>query len=204
MTTTINTTQSHRSSIKGGNGSFGLRSRLVSTGAAAIAALACTAAISAPAQAHTVPKAPQVTKVPAVTKVSHGSTACYGGGGVGWSSLPFSAHMSGTICVDGPPSGYCAAGPYVSTSIAFWADPFVSVQKITKGCYHISSYGGAESMWSNIQIKVVDPIEPWNSVSGTVWLRVAIDHNGHAHYQAGASASLLDILNIVADIAGDS
>ncbi len=180
MTSTINTTQSHRSSIKGGTGRLGLRSRLVSAGVAAIAALATTAAISAPAQAKALP---------------HTSTHCYARS-VGRSSAPFSAAEGATFCLIGNSSGYCVS-PRVTYNIPGWARLFVSVTGIQAGCYHISNYGGAESMWANIEIKVTDPLTG-GSVSGTVWLRIAVSYNGATHYQSGASESVIDFLELVA------
>jgi hypothetical protein len=180
MTTTNNTSPSHRSFIKGGTRRLGLRSRLVSAGVAAIATLGCTAAISAPAQAA----------------VSHTSTACYGRSD-GWSSVPFSATESATLCDIGNTSGYCV-DPVVSWNIPLVARLFVHVTGHQAGCYHISNYGGAESMWANIEIKITDPLEPWNSVSGTVWLRIAVSHNGATHDQSGSSESVIDFLELVA------
>jgi hypothetical protein len=179
MTTTINTTSSRRSFIKGGTGRLGLRSRIAATCLATIATLGCTAALSAPAQAA----------------VSHTSYACYGRS-VGWSSVPFSATESATFCDHGNTSGYCAS-PRVSYNIPVWARLFVRVTGIQAGCYHISSYGGAESMWANIEIAVIDPFTG-GSVSGTVWLRIAVSDNGGTHYQSGANESVIDFLELVA------
>jgi hypothetical protein len=44
--------------------------------------------------------------------------------------------------------------PRVTSSIAWWADPFASVTDITDGCHHVTAYGGAESMWTNISVAV--------------------------------------------------
>lgn len=147
------------------------RAQLRTAGAllAAVATIAIAAVSSAPAQAAT--------------------NNCYARG-VGYSSAPFSATMSGTICNNGS-GGSCPAGVNVSTSIPFWASPFVTVTGITKGCYYLpDSYGGAESMWSNISIKITEPLEPWVTVAGTVWLRIAVTHNGTTYTQAGATENL--------------
>jgi len=179
MTTTTNTSSSPRSFIKGGTGRLGLRARIVATFLATIATLGCTAALGAPAQAA----------------VAHTSYKCYGRS-VGWSSVPFSATESATFCDNGNTSGYCAS-PRVSYNIPLWARPFVRVTGIQAGCYHISNYGGAESMWANIQIAITDPLTG-ASVSGTVWLRIAVSDNGATHYQSGANESVIDFLELLA------
>jgi len=180
MTTSINATPSPRSFIKGGTGRLGLRSRLVSAGVAAIAALACTAAISTPAQAA----------------VSHTSPACYGRQD-GWNSAPFQAVETATLCDIGNSSGYCNA-PNVTWNVPAWARLFVRVTGIQAGCYHISNYGGAESMWANVSISVTNPTDVFSSVSGTVWMRIAVSHNGATHYQSGAGESVISFLELVA------
>jgi hypothetical protein len=157
-----------------------VRARLAAAACASfVAAAACAAAISAPAQAAS----------------AQTSTPCHNEG-VGWSSAPFSATLTGSMCDSGGTggTGSCSGGPRVSYDIPWWADPFVSVTDITDGCYRITAYGGAESMWTNIGIKVTDPLEPWVSVSGTVWLRIAMSSNGTTHKQAGASVSLVNAL----------
>ena len=156
-----------------------MRNTFITACGSFITAAVCAAAIGAPAQAAT----PQA------------STVCHPEG-VGWSSLPLSATMTGTICDSGGTggSGSCPGGPHVSTSRAWWASPFVSVTKITDGCYHITSYGGAESMWTNISLAVRDPLEPWVTVDGTVWLRIAMTSSGTTYKQAGASADLIGAL----------
>jgi hypothetical protein len=149
--------------------------RIAAAGGSFVAVAACAAAFSAPAQAATSVCRPE---------------------GVGWSSAPFSAKMTGTICDSGATggSGSCPGGAHVVPSSPLWADPFVSVTGITDGCYHVTSYGGAESMWTNISIKVTDPLEPWDSLSGTVWLRIAMTSNGTTYKQTGASVNLLGAL----------
>jgi hypothetical protein len=152
-----------------------LRARLIAAACGSfVAVAACAAAISAPAQAAT-----------------QASSGCHPEG-VGWSSAPFSATMTGSICDSGATggNGSCPGGPRVAYSIAWWADPFASVTGITDGCYHITAYGGAESMWTNISVAVRDPLEPWVTVNGTVWLRIAMTSNGTTYKQAGASANL--------------
>jgi hypothetical protein len=127
--------------------------------------VACTAAISAPAQAA--------------------STACKAGG-VGYSSLPFSAGLSGSLCDTGGinGAGSCPGGPHVTTSIPWWSSPVVHVVRITDGCYHISAYGGAESMWANIVVAVTDPADGL-TIDETVWLRIAMNSEGQVHTSAG-------------------
>jgi hypothetical protein len=117
---------------------------------------------------------------------AHAATVTCRDEGVGYSSAPFDTTMTGVICNNGS-SGSCPDGIQVSTSTAWWADPFVSVTGIRKGCYWIDSYGGAESMWANVQVTVTDPAEPWDSLTETVWLRIAMTHNGTTHKQAGAT-----------------
>jgi hypothetical protein len=152
-------------------------SRLVSAILATIAALACAAAVSSPAQA---------------------ATSTCKAGGVGWSSLPVSATESATMCDSGGTtgSGYCVE-PQVHYTIPSWASLFVSVTGVQAGCYHITSYDGAESMWANISLAVTDPLEPWNVVHGTVWLRLAMNSSGTFYKQAGASASLVDVIKLL-------
>jgi hypothetical protein len=168
-----------------GSGHFNrprLRSRLIAACGSSLAVAACAAAISAPAQAAT--------------------TVCHPEG-VGWSSAPFSATLSQTICDSGATSGTgsCPGGPHVYSSSPWWADPFVSVTDITDGCYHVTTYGGAESMWTNISVQVRDPLEPWVTVSGTVWLRVAMTSNGTTYKQAGASANLSGaLLSLITEV----
>jgi hypothetical protein len=146
---------------------LGSRPRLISAGLATVATLVCAAAFSSPAQAATA----------GICRLE----------GVGYSSAPFSATMTGTLCDYGGGNGYgsCPGGVHVSTSSPVWADPFVSVTGIKTGCYHIASYGGAESMWANIYVKVTDPLEPWETVNETVWLRIAMTSNGTTYKQAG-------------------
>jgi hypothetical protein len=153
-------------------------SRLVSTILATIAALACAAAVSTPALA---------------------ATSTCKAGGVGWSSVPFSANENATMCDSGGTngSGYCVH-PQVPYTIPGWASLFVSVTGVQAGCYHVTSYGGAESMWANISLAVTDPLEPWSVVHGTVWLRLAMNSGGTFYKQAGASASLINVLELVA------
>ena len=152
-------------------------SHLVAAALATIAALACAATVSAPAQA---------------------ATSTCKAGGVGWSSIPFTATETATFCDSGGTSGsgYCV-NPQVHYTIPGWASPFVSVTGIQAGCYHVSSYGGAESMWANISLAVTDPFEPWNVVHGTVWLRVAMNSGGTFYKQTGASANVLDFLGLI-------
>jgi len=157
-----------------------LRARLIAAACGSFVAVAvCAAAISAPAQAAT----------------AHPGTFCHLEG-VGWSSAPFSATSTGTICDTGAANGTgsCPGGPHVSYSIAWWADPFVSVTDITDGCYHITAYGGAESMWANISVSITDPAEPWATINETVWLRIAMTSNGTTYKQTGASLSLASAL----------
>jgi hypothetical protein len=159
-----------------------LRSRLIAACGSSLAVAACAAAISAPAQAATPVCRPE---------------------GVGWSSAPFSATMKQTLCDSGATNGTgsCPGGPQVSYSSPWWADPFVSVTNITDGCYHVTTYGGAESMWTNISVQVRDPLEPWVTVSGTVWLRVAMTSNGTTYKQAGASANLSGaLLSLITEV----
>ena len=151
--------------------------RLVTATLATIGALACAATVSTPAQAAT--------------------TTCKAGG-VGWSSLPFTATETATMCDSGGTSGsgYCL-NPQVHYTIPSWASPFVSVTGIQAGCYHITSYGGAESMWANISVAVTDPLDPGNVVHGTVWLRLAMNSSGTFYKQAGASVSVIDMLDLL-------
>jgi hypothetical protein len=162
------------------------RARLIAAACGSFVAVALSAAaMSAPAQAA----------------AAQASTVCHPEG-VGWSSAPFSATLTGTICDSGGTggNGSCPGGPRVDSSIAWWADPFVSVTKITDGCYHITTYGGAESMWTNISVKVTDPLEPWDAADGTVWLRIAMTSNGTTYKQAGAS---MDLTGALAGLLGE-
>ena len=165
---TISSNTAHRSTSGTAISRLGLRSRVISAGLATIAVLVCTAAVSAPAMAATT------------------------GGcrleGVGWNSAPFSATMSGAICDYGGTNGHgsCPGGPIVHTSMPGWAEPVVSITGIKGGCYHISAYGGAESMWVNISLKITDPAEPEVTWNETVWLRIAMTSNGTTHKQAGS------------------
>jgi len=163
---TISSNTADRSTCRTAIARLGSRSRLIAAGLATIAVLVCSAAVSAPAMADT-------------------SGGCWLEG-VGWSSAPFSATMAGGICDYGGTNGYGWCGPIVSPSIPLWAEPFVSVKKITDGCYHITAYGGAESMWANISVSITDPAEPWATINETVWLRIAMTSNGTTYKQTGA------------------
>ena len=54
------------------------------------------------------------------------------------------------------------------------------------------------SRCGNISLAVTDPLEPWNVVHGTVWLRLAMNSSGTFCKQAGASTSLIDVIKLVA------
>ena len=63
----------------------------------------------------------------------------------------------------------------------------MSITSVSGGCYFIpQTNGGEESMWVNVGVQVTDPIEPWSHVDGTVWLRIAMTHNGTQYKQTGA------------------
>ena len=167
------------------------RSRLAAVSLATVATVAGTAAMSTPALAST-----------GTAAVANASSNYCQPVGVGYSSAPFSATMYGKACVTGTgnsgTSGSCPGGPQLSTSIAGWASPFVSITSVSGGCYFIpQTNGGEESMWVNIGIQVTDPIEPWNHVNGTVWLRIAMTHNGTQYKQTGGTLNLWSFLNLL-------
>ena len=167
------------------------RSRLAAVSLATVATVAGTAAMSTPALAST-----------GTAAVANASSNYCQPVGVGYSSAPFSATMYGKACVTGTgnsgTSGSCPGGPQLSTSIAGWASPFVSITSVSGGCYFIpQTNGGEESMWVNIGIQVTDPIEPWSHVNGTVWLRIAMTHNGTQYKQTGATLNLWSFLNLL-------